>query len=78
MKTQEQKLAAYNEAKEICILFIEYKGDKRRFSYKRLERMVFECGAPTVNYLGKQLGLPSFYELRVLFYEKTNTTQTKK
>ena len=66
MTTQEQKLAAYNESKEICILYFEYKGDKRRFSYKRLERMVFEFAAPRVNNFGKQLGLPSFNELRGL------------
>ena len=66
MTTQEKKLAAYNEAKEVCMSFINFKGDKRRMSYKRLERMVFEIAARRVNNFGKQLGLPSFNDLRGL------------
>lgn len=66
MTIQEQKLNAYNEAKDICMAYINYSGDKRRFSYKRLEKMVFEIAAPRVNNFGKQLGLQTFIELRGL------------
>jgi len=60
------KLEAYNEAKEVCISFINYTGDKRKMGYKRLERMVFEVAARRVNNFGIQLGLPSFNDLRGL------------
>lgn len=66
MKTKEEKLEAYNEAKEVCVRFINFNGDKRRMSYKRLESAVFEIAARRVNHFGKELGLPSFNELRGL------------
>jgi len=66
MTTQELQLEAYNESKEVCMAFINFKGDKRRMSYKRLERMVFEIAARRVNNFGGKLGLPSFNELRGL------------
>ncbi len=64
MTTQELQLEAYNESKEVCMLFINYVGDKRKMGYKRLERMVFEVAARRVNNFGSKLGLPSFNELR--------------
>ena len=71
MKTEQdiragEKLQNYNEAKEVCMLYIEYKGDRRSSLYKRLERAVFEIAACRVNNFGKQLGLPTFNELRGL------------
>lgn len=63
MNTQEYKLQEYNESKELCMLYIDYKGDKRSSYYKRLERAVFEVAARRVNNFGKQLGLPTFNEL---------------
>ena len=63
MNTQEYKLQEYNEAKEICMLYKDYQGDKRRMSYKRLERAVFEVCARRVTNFGKQLGLPTFNDI---------------
>ena len=66
MNTQEKKLQAYNEAKDVCKLYISYKGDKRNSFYKRIESYVSEVAACRVNNLGRQLGLPTFNELRGL------------
>lgn len=62
--TVDQKIEAYNEAKAVCDRYINYTGDKRHLSYKRLENLVFEIAAKRVNNFGKQLGLPTFNELR--------------
>ena len=64
--TTKEKLEAYNEAKAICERYISYTGDKRRMSYKRLENTVFEIASKRVNNFGRQLGLPTFNELRAL------------
>ena len=61
--TYEQKLEAYNEAKSICEKCVNYKGDKRRISFKKLERVVIDIYIGRMNNFGKQLNLPLFDSL---------------
>lgn len=60
MATVEQKLAAYNEAKENCEFCKNYKGDKRSFIYRRLINNVVEVWMGRMDNFGKQLGLPTY------------------
>ena len=62
METKEEKLKAYNEAKEICSKCLNYKGDKRTVIYKRLSHTVVDCYMGRMNSFGKLLGLPSYTE----------------
>ena len=62
MKTLEEKMAEYNEAKTICEKYINYKGDKRSLLYKRLQRNVIECMAKRMTNYGKMLNLPTYTE----------------
>ena len=62
METKEEKLKAYNEAKEICSKYLNYKGDKRTVIYKRLSHTVIDCYMGRMNSFGKLLGLPSYTE----------------
>ena len=62
METKEEKLKAYNEAKEICLKCFNYKGDKRTVIYKRLSHTVVDCYMGRMNSFGKLLGLPSYTE----------------
>lgn len=62
MTTLEQKPAAYNEAKQECEKYINYKGDKRSISYKVLSHRVVDCWMNRMNSLAKQLELPTYTE----------------
>jgi hypothetical protein len=66
MTTQDQKLEAYNEAKENCEIYKNFKGDKRSFVYRRLSKNVVDVWMGRMNNFGKQLGLPTFNEF---FYQ---------
>ena len=57
-----KKLEAYQEAKQICTSYINYTGDKRSFTFKRLQNMVLEVYMGRMNNFGKQLGLPGYLE----------------
>ena len=61
MTTQEQQLAAYNEAKTYCEFYINYKGDKRRSMYIILSNGVVVASARMTNF-GRKLGLPTYQE----------------
>ena len=63
MNTATNKQEQYNEAKAICTQLNEYKGDKRRLSYKMLEKAVFELYIHRMNYFATQLGLPTYREV---------------
>ena len=62
MRELEEKLKAYNEAKEICSKCLNYKGDKRTVAYKRLCHLVVDCYVGRMNSFGKSLGLPNYTE----------------
>lgn len=62
MATQEQKIESYNEAKKICEQYKYYKGDKRRFAYKHLQRIVLGCFMDRMNSFGKMTNNPGFQE----------------
>lgn len=62
MKTKEQKLAAYNEAKAECEKYIQYNGDKRSSTYKILAHRVCDLYMGRMNNFAKQLGLPNYLE----------------
>ena len=62
MEANDKKLQAYNEAKEICFAYKNYKGDKRSQQYKTLERCVVDLFMNRMTSFGKQLGLPTFNE----------------
>jgi len=62
MRELEEKLKAYNEAKEICSKCLNYKGDKRTVAYKRLCHLVVDCYMGRMNSFGKSLGLPNYTE----------------
>ena len=66
MTTIEKKLEAYSEAREMCEMYKNYKGDKRSFIYRRLANNVVDVWMGRMNNFGKQLGLPTFQEY---FYE---------
>ena len=61
MTTQEQQLAAYNEAKSYCEMYINYKGDKREMRYIALSNGVVMFSARMTNF-GRKLGLPTYQE----------------
>ena len=62
MKTQEEKMEAYNEAKSICEKYHNFTGDKRSSLYKNIERNVMECYAKRMTNFGKMLNLPTYTE----------------
>lgn len=57
-----KNLDSYNEAKKICDTYQNYKGDKRSFTYKQLDRAVNDVFMHRMNAMGKQLGLPGYME----------------
>lgn len=57
-----KNLDSYNEAKKICDAYQNYKGDKRSFTYKQLDRAVNDVFMHRMNAMGKQLGLPGYME----------------
>lgn len=61
--TTEQLTAAYNEAKNICESYINYKGDKRTIYYKSLTHAVVDLYMDRMNNFGRKLGLPLFDSL---------------
>lgn len=62
MKTVDQKIEAYNEAKAECEKYKSYKGDKRSTTYKLLSHRVIDLWMSRMNNLSKQLGLPNYSE----------------
>ena len=62
-------LEAYNEAKDVCIAYKQYKGDKRSKVYKRLQHAVIIVYMPRLNNFSQKLGLPNYTEL---FYNVSN------
>lgn len=62
MQTTSQHLEAYNEAKQICEAYKNYKGDKRSISYKRLQNIVIDVYMHRMNNFGSKLNLPTFNE----------------
>lgn len=62
MTLEERKLQAYNEAKEICEAYMNYKGDKRRSCYRRLAGSVHEVWKGRMDAFGKRTGNPTFME----------------
>jgi len=67
--TTEKYKEAYDEAKEVCVAYKEFKGDKRSSTYKRLSIAVVDCYMGRMNNFGTKIGLPTFQEY---FYPKTN------
>ena len=67
MTTTEKYQAAYNEAKEVCVAYKNFKGDKRSSTYKRLSVAVVDCFMGRMDNFGQKLGLPTFKEY---FYPK--------
>lgn len=68
MTTTEKYQAAYNEAKEVCVAYKEFKGYKRSRTYKRLSIAVVDVYMGRMTNFGQKLGLPTFQEY---FYPKT-------
>jgi hypothetical protein len=69
MTTTEKYQAAYNEAKEVCIAYKDFKGDKRSSTYKRLSIAVVDIYMGRMTSFGKKLCLPTFKEY---FYPELN------
>ncbi len=63
----EKYTEAYNEAKNVCIAYKQYKGDKRSSTYKKLAVAVSDCYMGRMNNFGSKLELPTFEEY---FYPK--------
>jgi hypothetical protein len=55
-------LEAYNEAADICSEYVNYKGDKRRYYYKYLQRIVIDIYMNRMNNFAKKVGLPNYLE----------------
>ena len=56
------KLEAYNEAKEECSKYVNYKGDKRSLTYKILSHRVIDLWMNRMNAMAKQLQMPTYLE----------------
>lgn len=54
---------AYNEARQFCEAYVNWKGDKRKSAYKQLQRNVVNLWMGRMNNFGKKLGLPLFSSL---------------
>ena len=62
MTTKEKQIEAYNEAKSICERYINYKGDKRSFVYRRLQNSVVDVFMHRMTNFGRILNLPTYLD----------------
>lgn len=60
---QQKRQENYDEARMYCEMYINYKGDKRRWSYKQLQRNVLDLWIGRLNNFAKILGLPNYNDL---------------
>lgn len=63
MKTYEEMLSAYKEAKAEIDRYMNYKGDKRSRNYRFMRQGVSEIWIPRLNNFAKKLNLPTYQKL---------------